>query len=91
MKKKNMSRFDSVRLSATCYDLIICLILVGISAWFLVKSRELEMESASGAIGPATFPATIAVLLIIASTSLVLPSLKGLLSIFYSSISSSIY
>jgi hypothetical protein len=79
MKKKNMSRFDLVRLSSTWYDLVVCLILIGISAWFLMKSRELEMESASGSIGPATFPATISVLLIIASTSLVLPSLKGLL------------
>ncbi len=79
MQKENTSRLDSVRLSSEWYDLIICLLLAGMSAWFLVKSRELGAETDTGTINAATFPVTIAVILIISVIILALPSMKRLL------------
>jgi len=79
MQKENKSRLDSVRLSSEWYDLIFCLLLIGMSVWFLIKSRELGAETNTGAINAATFPVTIAIILIISVIILALPSMKRIL------------
>ena len=55
-------------------DVAVSLLLMAVAGWFLVESKELALESADVFIGPATFPTTIAILLILTSSFLFLQS-----------------